>query len=405
MAIAVAQLSAMIGEIYAAAGSPERFSQALRRIRTLLNASSGMLFTPLADPGNGGFGFVDHFNTEFFAKYRAYYWDKDPWAREGVRKGLMRTHNTVTDQALISQHDLQKEEIYPDLLVPMDTARICCHVVTVDEDSTIPRTYLSLYRGAGSRPFSEEERRLLNLLGPHVGQALRLSYRLDFAEMSRQSAYDALHEVRCGVVLLDVDKRIVFMNKRAEPLCAGKRGLLAGGPLVEGMTLHAIRSREDARLQRAIDAALRALVPLQEHQTAVGKVAIHAPDGSTASVATVIPLPMSMRAPTGPQARVVVFVDDLSSKRSTDDELLGTLYGLSPAECRVARALLTGDQPKLIADRFGVSENTIRTQIKAVYAKTGTRRMAVLIKLLSQLADTEGAPAAAGGPRVPWKRP
>ena len=140
MVISAERLSATIGEIYAAAGNRERFNDVLRQVRRLARASSAMLFTPLVDPGNGGFGFVDHFNVEVFARYRLYYWDKDPWAREGQHKGLLYTGNTVSDEALISQHDLQKEEIYADLMAPMDMARLCCNILAVDDDPVIPRT-------------------------------------------------------------------------------------------------------------------------------------------------------------------------------------------------------------------------------------------------------------------------
>lgn len=391
MLITAEKLSATIGEIYAAAGTSNGFNLALRQIRTLLNASSGMLFTPLLDPEKGGFGFVDHFNTEFFARYRAYYWDKDPWAREGARRGLMKTCNTVTDQALISQHDLQKEEIYPDLLVPMDTTRICCNVISVDDDATLPRTYLSLYRGVGSRPFKEEERRVLELLGPHVGQALRLSYRLNFAETSCQSAYDVLHEVDCGVVLIDAGKRVVFMNRSAEKACTQTRGLVAGGPWTSNGTLRATRQSDDVLLQRTIDCALRSSVSNVDALARTEAVAIHSPDGTGTLVATAIPLPANMGFASGLQAQIVIFLSDPACKRSADDRFLRALFGVTLAECRVARALLAGDQPKRIAEKFGLSENTVRTQIKALYAKTGTRGMAALIALLSRLAETRAS--------------
>ncbi|HKU86935.1 MAG TPA: helix-turn-helix transcriptional regulator [Casimicrobiaceae bacterium] len=396
MVITAEKLSATIGEIYAAAGSPESFNHVLRRIRTLARASSAMLFTPLVDPGNGGFGFVDHFNIEFFARYRLYYWDKDPWAREGERGGVLRTANTASDESLISQHDLQKEEIYPDLLVPMDTVRLCCNILAVDDDPIIPRSYLSLYRGVGSQPFDEDDRRILDLLGPHVAQALRLSYRLGFSDVSRSTAYDVLHEVRCGVVLIDREKRVVFMNRHAEALCTGNRGLClrAGGSSATGSTLRATRAAENDALQRTIDASLRISVPSPEPRRSRSQpVAIRGSDGSVSLIATVIPLPPDIRT-RGDNGQAVVFVDDAASSRSADDHILQGLFGLTPAECRLARALVNGDPPKRIADRFALSENTIRTQIKALYAKTGTRGLASLTALLSRLAETHAAGAS-----------
>lgn len=395
MVITPERLSEAIAGIYAAVGNPDGFNGALRRIRTLLNGSSGMLFTPFVDPGRGGYGFVDHVNPDFFAQYRAYYWDKDPWAREGQRRGYVVTGSTVSDEALISQQALGKEEIYPDLLIPMDTTRLCCSVIVGDEDAALPRTYLSIYRGVGSRPFKEEERRALALLGPHVLQGLRLAYRLGFAEAACAAAYDAFHEVNCGVVLVDQEKNVVFMNRTAERLCARERGLSVVKQM-RSCVLRATLARVDAALQQAIDSALRVPVLNTGKLSAASMpVAIQSAQGGGALLVTVLPLPMNMRQPMGGQARAVVFVEDPTAKLPSEDRLFIAVFGLTPAECRVAKALLAGEPPKTIADRFAVSENTVRTQIKALYAKTDTRGITALIGLLSRLAETQASTTCA----------
>jgi DNA-binding CsgD family transcriptional regulator len=68
--------------------------------------------------------------------------------------------------------------------------------------------------------------------------------------------------------------------------------------------------------------------------------------------------------------------------------MLIALFRLTPAECRVAGALLAGESPKAIADRFAITENTVRTQIRSLYDKTNTRGIAALIGLFSRLAGS-----------------
>ena len=96
----------------------------------------------------------------------------------------------------------------------------------------------------------------------------------------------------------------------------------------------------------------------------------------------------------GASAQAVVFLDDAASSRSADDRILQTLFGLTSAESRLAQALVAGLPPKRIADRFALSENTIRTQIKSLYAKTDTRGLASLTALLSRLGEMHAAGTA-----------
>jgi len=79
---------------------------------------------------------------------------------------------------------------------------------------------------------------------------------------------------------------------------------------------------------------------------------------------------------------VAVFINDPLKPQRPTDSLLRTLYGLTRAECRVALLLSDGRAPKQIADTVGVTENTVRSQIKSIYGKTGVKRQSELIRLL-----------------------
>jgi len=57
------------------------------------------------------------------------------------------------------------------------------------------------------------------------------------------------------------------------------------------------------------------------------------------------------------------------------------LFRLTAAEARVAMALLDGSNAEEIADNLRVGRETVRTQIKAIYSKTGVRRQAEFIAL------------------------
>lgn len=63
------------------------------------------------------------------------------------------------------------------------------------------------------------------------------------------------------------------------------------------------------------------------------------------------------------------------------------LLGLTPAETRVALALLAGNSARAVASHLQISENTVKTHIKGIYAKAGVRRLTDLLRLLFALHD------------------
>ncbi len=62
--------------------------------------------------------------------------------------------------------------------------------------------------------------------------------------------------------------------------------------------------------------------------------------------------------------------------------------GLTPSECRVAQALLSGTPLTDYADGNGVSIRTVRTHLSNVLHKTGSRNQVDLVRLLSATAPT-----------------
>ena len=58
------------------------------------------------------------------------------------------------------------------------------------------------------------------------------------------------------------------------------------------------------------------------------------------------------------------------------------LFGLTPTEARVARALVDGDPLVDIASRLDVSQTTIAFHMRNLFQKTGTNRQADLVALI-----------------------
>jgi DNA-binding CsgD family transcriptional regulator len=84
--------------------------------------------------------------------------------------------------------------------------------------------------------------------------------------------------------------------------------------------------------------------------------------------------------------RVLVSFDD-TAMLSRRVHFAAALYGLSPAQARLARDLVGGQGLAEIATGSGVSVNTLRTQLQRIFDKTGARSRAALTRVLL-LTDT-----------------
>lgn len=60
---------------------------------------------------------------------------------------------------------------------------------------------------------------------------------------------------------------------------------------------------------------------------------------------------------------------------------------LTPAEARIALGIARGEALVTIAKAHGISIATARTQLKSVFAKTGTHRQGQLVALLAGTID------------------
>jgi DNA-binding CsgD family transcriptional regulator len=84
-------------------------------------------------------------------------------------------------------------------------------------------------------------------------------------------------------------------------------------------------------------------------------------------------------------ARAILVFSDLSRVTRLQPEMLSQIFGLSLAEAKVAALMASGHASDEIADAVGVTRETVRKHLKAVFAKTATHRQAELVALLALL--------------------
>jgi DNA-binding CsgD family transcriptional regulator len=226
-----------------------------------------------------------------------------------------------------------------------------------------------LHRGRHNKRFDERDRDRLEQILPHLQRALQLRRRLGTIDASGVGLA-ALDALAIGAVICDGAGAVLFANAAAEMHARSGDGLVLGGA---GHGVAAFYPAENALLKKLIaDAA---------NGGSGGAVAITGYEGGRLFV---LVAPLSRRIADEP-GRVLVTMRPAAAGPTFDAATLGHLFDLTPAEARLALALLAGRSLAEYGAERKVTENTLRTQLGHVLRKTETGGQRELVRLLSLL--------------------
>jgi DNA-binding CsgD family transcriptional regulator len=189
----------------------------------------------------------------------------------------------------------------------------------------------------------------------------------------------ALDRMRDGVYFLDTGGHVLFANRQTQAIEAAARLIYRHNGL-----LVAVRRADDRLLQSTLASALQA-GPSGSTQM----LRLHGRGGQLAGVATLCPAAAAATTAgdaTGPIVAMMVFVKALNMPRPSASQELQQALGLTGAERKLAALLMRGLSLEHAAARLGVSKNTVRSQLRGLFDRTGARRQAELVSLLFQLA-------------------
>ena len=214
----------------------------------------------------------------------------------------------------------------------------------------------------------------LDALRPHLGRAATMAARLQL-ERARM-ATETLAAL--GLPAL---------------VCTESGKVLAANPLIEQLeTVIVWRARDrlalnDASANQMLGDAIQAI----NLSGNAGVRSFPVRDATTqgAMMAHVLPIRLSARDVFARCAAALILTP-VTSKDAPPTEIIQSLFDLTPSEARVARGLAGGLTIDVIAQQSSVSRNTVRAQLRGVMDKTGCRRQAEVVALLSGLYSFPG---------------
>lgn len=370
------RLSQGIGLFYDAIGDESRWPEALGGLMSALQAHACHLFAWDARRRRIAFDLHSGFSPEAITAYNAYYVQISPLRQfgEGAKVGEVFRCHELFDDAFVA-----RSEYYNEYRLPISGTRYA--IATVLERTADHMMSLAFHRAAEASPFAEGETEEILLLVPHIVRALRIQSLIERSEALATGLERAVDTFDLAIALLDIEGHVVFANGAMEDLLRLGDGLSAiGGRLA---TTH---PADGPHLKRALkDAAELAL------------------GGTSVSPARVVRLtrrgcrqPLALHTvPLRPGSallsglavpRLLVLISDPMRRPVPATEVLRVIFGLSPAEAEVALLLARGLDVQAVAEERGVGTETVRRQLKALFAKTDTRRQADFAALLARMA-------------------
>jgi DNA-binding CsgD family transcriptional regulator len=222
----------------------------------------------------------------------------------------------------------------------------------------------------GARMLDDERRRRIAQIVPHLRRALRINKTIDSKQSEAATFSDTLDGLSAGIFLVDAGCRIVHANSAGHDILRADDFLRSiNGQLVARGAQSSQGLREVFADDRGASGAKRTALPLTAH------------DGQR-YLMHVLPLTSAARARIGIASKAVAAL--FVRKAALDHpcgELVARTFKLTPAELRVLLSIVeVGGVPET-AVALGLAETTVKTHLHRVFAKTGTRRQADLVKL------------------------
>ena len=351
----------LVDRIYEASVLPELWPDVLDRIAKLGGSDmGGVLFA--ATPYYSGWTASGALKSLFpdFLQTEAASLNQRP-----VRLLALNYPGFVSDDMLFTAQEMDQDPFYQ-YVREVGCGYCFGTAVQIPEgDSLVFSWENSFSRG----PFQSKMVRSFDPLRPHLARASLISGRL--ALQRANAAVEALALLKLPAAVINQSRKPVAANALFEKLIPYQVQDRANG-----LTL------TDPQAAGLFEEALKRMNAPFHLGKGVSSIPIAAAGELPPAIAHAVPFRRGARDLFAASLCILV-ITPVTRSEAPSAQIIQALFDLTPAEARVAAAIAAGKTQEEIAVAAGLSVNTIKTQLRAVFNKTGVSRQPDLVSLLA----------------------
>lgn len=351
--------NSLISAIYEAAILPEKWPEALQDIAAAAGAMGAALICRSVD-GSASITFSNGIRDAGEAYVEAG-WLADPERTMALYLDQYPGFRAETDYR--TAEELADMPVHREFLAPRGMAAGAATIFQGARDDILHITV----EGFADHALSQNAKPFLDSLRPHLGRAISLTAQI--RQQKDELFVATLEMAGAGAAIVSSEGRLRAANARfIEQL---------------GAHMHEVHGRIrflDEFLERQFR---QALVTSMDPTTSVASIGMRKAAGD-AAVVHLVPILRGARERVNSDG-VLLLTAQSSNLSVPNANLIRLLFDLTASESVLARALVEGRSIPEIARARHVSEATVRTQMKSIFAKTGVSRQIDLVRLLAGL--------------------
>ena len=238
---------------------------------------------------------------------------------------------------------------------------------------------LCILRGVGKQPLEPALLQWVDGLRPHLAEAMAIYRHLSELHMQSVAGQTILDRLRHPVLLVDTARTLRFANAAGRTALASELALRVVDQQVRGSN-----PSDDRALAKALDSLVVAAPHMDMPERLF--VRLRGTDWQQRFGVSLSALrPAETGGAFGQMPLAMLVLHDGNMETECDPFLLQELFGLTPAEADVGVLLSQGATLEQIAGRRHVSIATVRSQLRGLMDKTGTKRQGDLVRRLLTL--------------------
>jgi DNA-binding CsgD family transcriptional regulator len=370
------EVADLLRDVYDAALNPAAWPKVMRAVSQAVGGAVGALQVLDLKTEQITALVANDVPPEAIADYNGYYYSVCPRVPAGKAAG---PGVLLEDGDILDERAMERHEFYAEFLAKFGWRHWTGLVMHAADGMQVS---FNVHRPIGHGTATAPQRRLINVLVPHLDRALRLSIRLGEIEAERDAFAEPLERLGIAAFVLDRRGRVARCNRAADAMERAADGITTRDGRLVVMWPAAAR-RFEALVASA--AGIAQGIPASLPGRGGSMLRAPRPSGKRDYELSITPLPRRDLGIGAEGPFVLVLARDPDGDATPTERLLRDLYGLSPQEAALARALTRGRTVEETASELGVTVNTARVYLRRIFRKTGTDRQVDLMRLLLRM--------------------